>query len=112
MVQEAHTGTDMLFGAAYQIADISRLITLEENDVLLTGTPANSRPVEPGMRVAVEIPGIGRLENTVVELDRDLVDVGDPPRVTEQTLHVALAVPEAEARDRIARGDLASRGGR
>jgi 5-oxopent-3-ene-1,2,5-tricarboxylate decarboxylase/2-hydroxyhepta-2,4-diene-1,7-dioate isomerase len=110
LVQEAHTGTDMLFSVAYQVADISRLITLDEDDVLLTGTPAHSRPVEPGALVAVTITGIGRLENRVVELDRDLVDVGEPPRVTEQTLHVALAIPEADARDRVARGDLAHRG--
>ena len=104
VVQEAHTSTDLIFSVAYQIADISRLITLEEHDVLLTGTPANSRPVAPGDIVTVAISGIGRLENTVVELDRDLVAVGDPPRITEQTLHVALAIPEAEARERIARG--------
>ena len=101
LVQEAHTGTDLLFSVAYQIADISRLITLEAGDVLLTGTPANSRPVQPGDVVAVEISGIGRLENTVIELARDLQPVGDPPRVTEQTLHVALAIPETEARDRV-----------
>jgi 5-oxopent-3-ene-1,2,5-tricarboxylate decarboxylase/2-hydroxyhepta-2,4-diene-1,7-dioate isomerase len=106
LVQEAHTATDLMFSVAYQIADISRLITLEDNDVLLTGTPANSRPVQPGDVVAVEISGIGRLENTVVEQDRELVAVGDPPRVTEQTLHVALAIPEAEARERLAAGDL------
>lgn len=105
LVQEAHTGTDLIFSVAYQIADISRLVTLDDGDVLLTGTPANSRPVSPGDTVAVEISGLGRLENTVVELDRDLVEVGDPPRVTEQTLHVALAIPEDEARARIARGE-------
>ena len=106
LVQEAHTGTDLIFSAAYQIADISRLVTLDENDVLLTGTPAHSRPVAPGDVVAVAISGIGRLENPVVELDRELVAVGDPPRITEQTLHVALAISEAEARERIARGDV------
>jgi 5-oxopent-3-ene-1,2,5-tricarboxylate decarboxylase/2-hydroxyhepta-2,4-diene-1,7-dioate isomerase len=98
LVQEAHTGTDMIFSVGYQIADISRLITLENDDVLLTGTPAHSRPVEIGDVVVVEISGIGRLENTIVELDRDLVPVGDQPKVTEQTLHVALAMPEDEAR--------------
>lgn len=103
LVQEGHTGTDMFFPVAYQIADISRLITLEENDVILTGTPAHSRPVEPGDVVAVEITGIGRLENTVVELGRDLVPVGEQPRITDQTLHVALAIPEEEARQKVSR---------
>jgi 5-oxopent-3-ene-1,2,5-tricarboxylate decarboxylase/2-hydroxyhepta-2,4-diene-1,7-dioate isomerase len=100
VVQEAHTGSDMIFSMAYQIADISRLITLDEDDVLLTGTPANSRPLDIGDVVAVEVSGIGRLENIVVELDRDLVVIGDQPRVTAQTLHVALAMPEDEARRR------------
>lgn len=102
LVQEGHTGTDLLFSFAYQIADVARLITLEPGDVLLTGTPANSRPVEPGDVVAVEVDGIGRLENTVVELDHDLEEVGEQPAVTANTLHVALAVPEDEAERRVA----------
>ncbi len=97
LAQEGHTGRDLLFSFAYQIADVARLITLEPGDVLLTGTPANSRPVEPGDVVAVEVEGIGRLENPVVELDRDLEPVGEQPAVTANTLHVALAVPEDEA---------------
>jgi 5-oxopent-3-ene-1,2,5-tricarboxylate decarboxylase / 2-hydroxyhepta-2,4-diene-1,7-dioate isomerase len=101
LVQEGHTGRDLMFPFAYQIADLSRLITLQPGDVLLTGTPANSRPVEPGDVVAVEVDGIGRLENTVVELERELEPVGEQPAVTVNTLHVALAVPEDEAERRI-----------
>jgi 5-oxopent-3-ene-1,2,5-tricarboxylate decarboxylase/2-hydroxyhepta-2,4-diene-1,7-dioate isomerase len=96
-VQEAHTGRDAIFSIAYQIADLSRLITLEENDVLLTGTPANSRPVEIGDVVAVEVSGIGRLENTIVELARELVEAGAQPGISANTLEVALAIPETEA---------------
>lgn len=102
VVQEGHTGTDLIFPFAYQVADVARLITLEPGDVLLTGTPANSRPVEPGDLVEVEVEGIGRLANTVVELDHDLEDVGEQPRISAQTLHVALAMPEDEAERRIA----------
>jgi 5-oxopent-3-ene-1,2,5-tricarboxylate decarboxylase / 2-hydroxyhepta-2,4-diene-1,7-dioate isomerase len=96
-VQHGHTGTDLMFSFAYQIADLARLITLEPGDVLLTGTPANSRPVEPGDVVAVEIEGIGRLENTVVQSEEALPEVGEQPAVTAQTLHVALTMPEDEA---------------
>ena len=96
-VQHGHTGTDLLFSIAYQVADVARLITLEPGDVLLTGTPANSRPVEPGDVVAVEIDGIGRLENTVEQSEVELEPVGDPPMVSAQTLHVALAIPEDDA---------------
>jgi 5-oxopent-3-ene-1,2,5-tricarboxylate decarboxylase/2-hydroxyhepta-2,4-diene-1,7-dioate isomerase len=102
LAQEGHTGRDLMFSFAYQIVDLARLVTLEPGDVLLTGTPAHSRPVEPGDVVAVEVEGIGRLENPVVELDRDLEPVGEQPEVTGNTLHVALAIPEDEAEARAA----------
>ena len=96
VVQEAGAD-DLLWSVAYQLADVSRLISLEPGDVLLTGTPANSRPMEPGDTVAVEISGLGRLENTVVDWDVDLTAAGEQPATSANTLHVALAVPEAEA---------------
>jgi 5-oxopent-3-ene-1,2,5-tricarboxylate decarboxylase/2-hydroxyhepta-2,4-diene-1,7-dioate isomerase len=96
VVQEAHA-SDLLFSVAYQLADLSRLITLEPGDVVLTGTPANSRPMEPGDTVEVEIDGIGRLTNTVEEWDVDLSGLGEQPATSAQTLHVALAISEEEA---------------
>jgi 5-oxopent-3-ene-1,2,5-tricarboxylate decarboxylase / 2-hydroxyhepta-2,4-diene-1,7-dioate isomerase len=100
-VQEARIGDDLLFSFAYQIADIARFITLEPEDIILTGTPANSRPLNLGDKVEVEVSGIGKLENTVVELGRDPVQVGYQLEVTAATLHVALAIPEDEAEERI-----------
>jgi len=96
VVQEATAG-DLVWGVAYQLADLCRLITLEPGDVVLTGTPANSRPMEPGDAVAVEISGLGRLENTVVDWDVDLTEAGEQMAVSANTLHVALAIPEEEA---------------
>jgi 5-oxopent-3-ene-1,2,5-tricarboxylate decarboxylase / 2-hydroxyhepta-2,4-diene-1,7-dioate isomerase len=108
VVQEAHTGEDLLFSVAYQIADVARLITLEPGDVILTGTPANSRPVEPGDTVEVEVEGIGRLRNEIVEGEDELTGPGEMPAVSAQTLHVALAIPEDEAEERAARERAAS----
>jgi 5-oxopent-3-ene-1,2,5-tricarboxylate decarboxylase / 2-hydroxyhepta-2,4-diene-1,7-dioate isomerase len=102
VAQQTQIGEDLMFNVAYQIADLARLVTLEPGDVLFTGTPAHSRPVQPGDVVAVEISGIGRLENTIIELERDLVPVGIQPEVTAATLHVALAIPEDEAERRVA----------
>jgi 5-oxopent-3-ene-1,2,5-tricarboxylate decarboxylase/2-hydroxyhepta-2,4-diene-1,7-dioate isomerase len=102
VVQETHTGSDLMFSFAYQVADLSRLLTLQAGDVLLTGTPANSRPVQIGDVVEVEVSGIGRLRNTIVELERDLEQVGTLPEVTASTLHVALAMPEDQAEAEIA----------
>ena len=96
VVQEATAG-DLLFSVAYQLADLCRLITLEPGDVVLTGTPANSRPMEPGDVVEVEVSGLGRLENVVVEWDVDLSGPGEQLEVSANTLHVALAIPEDEA---------------
>jgi len=103
VVQEATAG-DLIWGVAYQLADLCRLITLEPGDVVLTGTPANSRPMEVGDVVEVEIDGIGRLSNTVEEWDVDLSGPGDQLQVSPNTLHVALAIPEDEAERLAAEG--------
>lgn len=96
-VVQQTTADDLIWGVAYQLADLSRLITLLPGDVVLTGTPANSRPMDVGDVVAVEIDGLGRVENRVVEWDVDLTGVGEQLEVSPDTLHVALAVPEDEA---------------
>ena len=103
VVQET-TAADLVFGVAYQLADLCRTITLEPGDVLLTGTPANSRPMKPGDVVEVEITDLGRLENTVEEWDVDLSGPGEQPQVSAQTLHVALALPEDEAERMVLEG--------
>jgi 5-oxopent-3-ene-1,2,5-tricarboxylate decarboxylase/2-hydroxyhepta-2,4-diene-1,7-dioate isomerase len=97
LVQEAYTGDDLMFSIAYQVADAARYITLLPGDLILTGTPANSRPLQLGDVVEVEVSGIGRLQNKVIELDYDIVEVGFQPQVSAATLHVALAMPEEEA---------------
>jgi len=73
--QDGHTG-DMLFPVAELIAYISRYMTLEPGDIIATGTPEGvimGLPekdwLKPGDRVAVEIDGLGRLENTLVAGD-------------------------------------------
>jgi 5-oxopent-3-ene-1,2,5-tricarboxylate decarboxylase / 2-hydroxyhepta-2,4-diene-1,7-dioate isomerase len=99
VVQQA-TADDLIWSIAYQLADICRLITLEPGDVVLTGTPANSRPMEPGDIVTVEVTsnGVGaRVENTIVDWDVDLSAAGDQMQTSANTLHVALAIPEEEA---------------
>src|SRR5207342_3192117 len=105
VVQEG-SAADLIWPIAYLLADLSRTITLEPGDVVLTGTPANSRPMEPGDVVEVEIDGLPRLTNTVVDWDVDLSGPGDQLQVSANTLHVALAIPEAEAEERVREGRL------
>jgi 5-oxopent-3-ene-1,2,5-tricarboxylate decarboxylase/2-hydroxyhepta-2,4-diene-1,7-dioate isomerase len=73
------------------IADIARTITLVPGDVILSGTPANSRPVEPGDVVEVEVEGLGVLRNTIVEGTVPVrEDVGAQPSVSEEVVSTAL----------------------
>ena len=61
--QDANTD-EMEWDMHYIVADIARTITLVPGDILLSGTPANSRTVYPGDVVTVEVEGLGALTNT------------------------------------------------
>lgn len=90
IVQDGNTD-DMEWDMHYLVADIARTITLEPGDLLLSGTPANSRPVQPGDVVAVEVDGLGRLENQIVTGPvpiRD--DVGAQPSSSEEVVSTAM----------------------
>ncbi len=91
VVQEDSTA-NLIFPVGLLVADLSRFVTLEPGDVILTGTPAHSRPVQPGDVVEVEIEGIGRIRNEIVEADRELEPIGAMPRVSAQVLADALGV--------------------
>ena len=66
IVQSGNT-KEMMWDMHYLVADLARNITLEPGDVILSGTPANSRPVQPGDVVEVEVEGLGCLRNHIVE---------------------------------------------
>ena len=68
-LQDGSTG-DMIFGVAELVSRLSRAFTLEPGDVIATGTPPGigwarepKRLLRDGEMVAVEIEGIGVLEN-------------------------------------------------
>lgn len=56
---------DMAFGIVEILVYLSRMMTLEPGDVVLTGTPAGVGPLADGDLVEVEIPGVGVLANPV-----------------------------------------------
>lgn len=66
LVQDGRTD-DMVFGLRRLIEHISATLTLAPGDVILTGTPSGVGPVVAGDEVEVEIEGIGRLVNRVVD---------------------------------------------
>ena len=81
----------MIWGMAYLVADLARMMTLVPGDMIFSGTPANSRPVQPGDVVTVECDGLGVLENTIVEGAAPISDeAGWPPSASDKVLGVAL----------------------
>jgi len=63
-VQQQSTA-DLLFDCAECVEFASRYVTLEQGDVIFTGTPGQTRPMRPGSTVEVMIEGIGTLRNPV-----------------------------------------------
>jgi len=64
-----------------------------------TGTPANSRPMQLGDVVEVEVTGVGRLSNTVAEKPAPSNKVGHQPHDTDAIRRVALGGDWWAARD-------------
>jgi len=85
VVQEDPIG-EMIFGIDYVLADLCRYITLLPGDIILSGTPANSRPMNIGDTVEVEVTGIGRLTNTIAECPAPTNKVGHLPRHTTESI--------------------------
>ncbi len=81
---------EMRWDMHYPVADIARTITLYPGDVL-SGTPANSRPVQPGDVVDVEVDGLGRLVSHIVAGPEPVAaDYGAQPTASEEVISTAL----------------------
>ena len=82
--------SEMIFPIDYILADLCRYITLLPGDVIMSGTPRNSRPMNVGDLVEVEVTGLGRLSNRVVEAPAPTYQVGHQPTDTDAVRRVAL----------------------
>ncbi len=91
VIKQIGNTSDMEWDMHYLVADIARTITLLPGDVILSGTPAGSRPVQPGEVVTVEVEGLGALTNTIVEGEVAVrEDFGAQPSESEEVLSTAL----------------------
>ncbi|MEM7287917.1 MAG: fumarylacetoacetate hydrolase family protein, partial [Actinomycetota bacterium] len=89
-VKQDGTTDEMEWDMHYIVADIARTITLVPGDILLSGTPANSRTVYPGDVVTVEVEGLGALTNTIVSGPTAIrSDVGAQPSDSEEVMSTA-----------------------
>jgi 2-keto-4-pentenoate hydratase/2-oxohepta-3-ene-1,7-dioic acid hydratase in catechol pathway len=66
-VHQDGTTADMVFQVPYLIAYISKHMTLEEGDIIATGTPEGISPLHDGDHVEATIDEIGTLVNDVIQ---------------------------------------------
>ena len=83
-VRQDATGADLIFSFAQIVADLTRFMTLEPGDVILTGTPAGANVVAPGDVVEVRLEGAGSVTSTIVEGAADLAPYGAMPKATDE----------------------------
>jgi 2-keto-4-pentenoate hydratase/2-oxohepta-3-ene-1,7-dioic acid hydratase in catechol pathway len=67
--QQGHTA-DMAFNVSFLLRYISRIMTLNPGDLIVTGTPAGVSRLKHGDTVEVEVEGVGVLRNQVFEKAR------------------------------------------
>lgn len=90
-VRQSGNTSEMEWDMHYLVADLARTITLLPGDVILSGTPAGSRPVEPGDLVTVEVEGLGALTNRIVSGAVAVrSEVGAQPSESEEVVSTAL----------------------
>ena len=64
--QDSHT-SDMIFSGPQIIECVSAVMTLEQGDIITTGTPSGVGNLSIGDVVEIEIEGIGTLRNSVID---------------------------------------------
>lgn len=93
------TTEDLLFPFAQLVADLSQLLTLEEGDIILTGTPAGASVAQPGDVVEIEVTGgdfsSGRLVTKVTEGTTPFADFGAMPKSDDTQREEAYGSREA-----------------
>jgi len=93
------TTEDLLFPFARLVADLSQLLTLEEGDIILTGTPAGASVAKPGDVLEVEVSAgdltTGRLVTRVEEGTTPFADFGAGPKVDDLQREEAYGSREA-----------------
>ncbi|HEX6519453.1 MAG TPA: fumarylacetoacetate hydrolase family protein [Streptosporangiaceae bacterium] len=105
LAQDAWPAQDMLFSFSEIISDLSRLVTLEPGDIILTGTPTGSTVVNPGDTVEVEVTAgdqsTGRLRSPIVEADYPLEPPGAMPRADAAEREAAYGIRAVPRDDRL-----------
>jgi len=64
-VRQSQTTASMIFNPHFLVSYISKVMTLDPGDIILTGTPEGVGPMKSGDTIKVEVGGVGVLRNPV-----------------------------------------------
>ncbi len=66
-LRQSSNTKNLIFDVRRIIEFVSSIMTLFPGDIISTGTPSGIAPMRPGDEIVIEVEGIGRLTNKVVE---------------------------------------------
>jgi 2-keto-4-pentenoate hydratase/2-oxohepta-3-ene-1,7-dioic acid hydratase in catechol pathway len=64
-VRQSQRTADLIFPIDQVVSFISRYVTLLPGDIIYTGTPGNTKAMEPGDVIEIEVEGVGTLRNRI-----------------------------------------------
>lgn len=64
--RQSSSTSDLLFSVPELVSYLSRAITLQPGDVIITGTPSGVGEISPGDAMEIELEGVGILSNPVI----------------------------------------------
>jgi 2-keto-4-pentenoate hydratase/2-oxohepta-3-ene-1,7-dioic acid hydratase in catechol pathway len=63
--RQSQRTADLIFPVENVVSYVSQFVTLAAGDIIYTGTPGNTKPMQPGDVVEIEVEGVGVLRNRI-----------------------------------------------
>ena len=64
-VRQSQRTRDFIFPVEMVVSYVSQFVTLAPGDIIYTGTPGNTKAMQPGDIIEVEVEGVGMLRNRI-----------------------------------------------
>lgn len=78
--QDSNTD-DLIHNIESLIEKVTEVMTLNPGDIIITGTPSGVGPLKPGDDIVLEIEGIGKLRNSVVDGTKKADNLSEEPHL-------------------------------
>ena len=66
-IRQSQRTKDLIFPIDEIVSYVSRFVTLLPGDIIYTGTPGNTKPMNPGDVIEIEVEGVGVLHNRIAQ---------------------------------------------